>query len=126
MSTPDHGSVSDTEDWNWLNELCRATPTSLHVGALADATAAERGGTRAFQNSEQEGASDDDTWLLELCRAPLGSASVAAGDDAPRLHESRSATTAGVTACPQLPPTAVRVAQSQLSQNYGPVSRSTH
>ena len=127
MSTPDHRSASDTEDWNWLNELCRATPTSLHVGALADDTAAERGGARALPllNSEQDGASDDDTWLLELCRAPLVSASAAAGDDAPRLHESRSATTAGVTARPRLPPTQVRVGGSALPELYGPASRST-
>ena len=76
-------------------------------------------------NSEQDGASDDDTWLLELCRAPLVSASAAAGDDAPRLHESRSATTAGVTARPRLPPTQVRVGGSALPELYGPASRST-
>ena len=86
MSTPNHRSASDTEDLDWLNELCRATPTSLHVGALADATVAERGGAQALPplNSQQDGANDDDdTWLLELCRAPLGSASVASGDDDP-------------------------------------------
>ena len=112
MSTRDHSAHSDADDWIWLTELCRATPASRQVGALADATA------------DQEGADDADEWLRELVTAPLGSASV---DGAPRLHESRRAPTAGdaETARSLLPPTAVMVAQSQPSQNYGPASRTT-
>ena len=98
----------------WLSELRRATPSSRQVEAPAD----DVPGSPAV-NPLQKGDEDDDQWLRELRRAPLGLASAAAGShSAPASGEAE-------TVCSQVPPMAVRAAQTQLSQNYGPTSRST-